>query len=71
MAGWGATAFPILPCLCELQVLPALCGAAPGGKITRTHLVVGKGGKVLDVQLGVGSKDSVPAALDFVVKHNA
>jgi hypothetical protein len=49
-----------------MQALPALCGSEKGGKIIRTHLIVEKGGKVVDIKSNVGSKDSVPEALKFI-----
>ena len=69
-AAWKAQYGYQYPLLCDtdFKVLPLLCGAELGGKITRTHLVVAKGGKITDLKLAIGSKDSVPSALTFVSK---
>lgn len=50
------------------QVLSKIGCISPEGKITRAHFVIAAGGKVQDVQLPVGSKDSVPSAVAFVQK---
>ena len=43
-----------------------LSGSEPGGKIVRTHVIVAKGGRVVDSKIGVGSKDSVPDAIKYI-----
>ena len=45
----------------------AALGVSPNkGKITRSHVIVEKGGKVSEVALAVKSSDSMPDALKFV-----
>ncbi|KAG1669400.1 hypothetical protein FOA52_004051 [Chlamydomonas sp. UWO 241] len=67
-AAWKAQEGLTYPLLCdpEFTVLPALCGSEKRGKITRTHIVVEKGGVVSDVKLAIGSKESVPEALKWL-----
>ena len=43
-------------------------GVSDGANITRAHVLVAKGGVVVEVQVGIGSKDSVPKALEFAQK---
>lgn len=52
------------------QVLAKL-GFASGKKINRSHIVVAKGGKVLDVQYGITPKNSVKDAITFCLAHKA
>lgn len=50
----------------SLQVLQQL-GSSPDGKtITRSHIIIEKGGKISDLTIGVSSKESVPKALATV-----
>jgi hypothetical protein len=53
-----------LPCL-PAQVLPRL-GVSSAGKITRSHIVIAKGGKVQDVRIGVKPAESVEEAVKTV-----
>jgi hypothetical protein len=47
------------------QVLPRL-GVSSGAKITRSHIVIAKGGKVQDVRIGVKPAESVEEAVKTV-----
>ncbi|KAG2427678.1 hypothetical protein HXX76_012327 [Chlamydomonas incerta] len=67
-AGWKAEhslPFPLLSDTTK-QVLGSLGALTPEKGIKRCHFVIAKGGKVEDVQIGIGSKDSVPVAVAFV-----
>lgn len=44
-------------------------GFIKSGKVSRSHLVFAKGGKVLDVQYGVTPKISVEKAVEFCLEH--
>jgi hypothetical protein len=50
------------------QVLGKL-GFSSGKKISRSHLVIEKGGKVLDVQYGITPKNSVKDAVEFCLAN--
>jgi hypothetical protein len=50
------------------QVLGKL-GFSSGKKISRSHLVVEKGGKLLDVQYGITPKNSVKDAVEFCLAN--
>ena len=54
-------------CVC-CQVLGKL-GFLKGSKINRSHIVVEKGGKVLDVQYGITPKNSVKDGVEFCLEH--
>eukprot|EP00884_Botryococcus_braunii_P009264 jgi/Botrbrau1/18339/Bobra.0179s0066.1 len=47
------------------EVLKAL-GVSDGARITRSHFIVEKGGKLKDIRYGISSGDSVPEALKAV-----
>lgn len=49
------------------KALKAL-GVSDGSKITRSHLLIEKGGKLRNVSIGISSGDSVPEALKAVGK---
>jgi len=51
-----------------VQVLGKL-GFMKGSKINRSHIVVEKGGKVLDVQYSITPKNSVKDAVEFCLGH--
>jgi hypothetical protein len=44
-------------------------GFSSGKKISRSHLVVEKGGKLLDVQYGITPKNSVKDAVEFCLAN--
>ena len=46
-------------------MLPRL-GVSSGGKITRSHIVIAKGGRVHDVRIKVAPLESVEAAVQHV-----
>lgn len=50
------------------QVLGKL-GFLKGGKINRSHIIVAKGGQVLEVQYGITPKVSVKEAVEFCLEH--
>jgi peroxiredoxin Q/BCP len=69
MSGWKAEhgfKYPLLSDVSKEVMTSLGCINPETKKIVRSHYVVAKGGVVQDVQLGVGSKDSVPLALAFV-----
>jgi peroxiredoxin Q/BCP len=41
-------------------------GASSAGKITRSHVVIGKGGIFLDAKIKISPKDSAKEALEFI-----
>jgi hypothetical protein len=47
----------------------AKLGFSSGKKINRSHLVIAKGGKVLDVQYGITPKNSVKDAVEFCLAN--
>lgn len=58
----------LIPTTATVQVLGKL-GFMKGSKINRSHIVVEKGGKVLDVQYGITPKNSVKDAVEFCLEH--
>lgn len=54
--------------LCDksLELIAAIGAKTSDGKTTRSHVVVGKGGKVLDIILKVPAKESASKALDRI-----
>jgi hypothetical protein len=47
----------------------AKLGFSSGKKINRSHIVVEKGGKLLDVQYGITPKNSVKDAVEFCLAN--
>jgi thioredoxin-dependent peroxiredoxin len=53
--------------LCDQEkVLIKAIGASTGNSTVRSHIVIGKGGILLDVQIKISPKDSAASALDFI-----
>lgn len=61
----NAEALTVTQSSLSVQVMNAF-GIVDGGKMQRSHILISKGGKVADAQIGVSSKESVPNALKFV-----
>jgi thioredoxin-dependent peroxiredoxin len=59
--------------LCDpgFQVLPRLGLTKTATSVLRSHLVIAKGGAVLDVQYGVSPKNSIALAREFCLAHPA
>ena len=67
-ASWKAAQGYDYPLLCdpEFKVIPLLTGSEPGGKIIRSHVIVARGGKVMNSRVGIKSDESAPEALKYV-----
>lgn len=55
-----------LLCDPEFKVIPLLTGSEPGGKIIRSHVIVARGGKVMNSRIGIKSDESAPEAMKYV-----
>lgn len=47
-------------------MIPLLTGWEATGKIIRSHIIVAKGGKVMNARIGIKSDESAPEALKYV-----
>lgn len=52
--------------MCGAQVLKSLGVLKADNKIARSHIIIGKGGKIQDVRIGISPGDSVSEAVQFV-----
>ncbi|KAJ3275937.1 hypothetical protein HDV01_006804 [Terramyces sp. JEL0728] len=50
----------------KFKLIGAIGARAPGNKVTRSRLVIEKGGKVLDIQIKVSPKTDTTDALEFI-----
>ncbi|KAI8896837.1 thioredoxin-like protein [Globomyces pollinis-pini] len=50
----------------EFKLIGAIGAKAPGNKVTRSHIVIGKGGVLLDTKIKISPKESAAEALSFI-----
>ncbi|KAJ3312991.1 hypothetical protein HDV04_002473 [Boothiomyces sp. JEL0838] len=50
----------------KFKLIGAIGAKAPGNKVTRSRLVIEKGGKILDIQIKVSPKSDTTDALEFI-----